>query len=67
MTIARRDELRNSLPATVALLYKRQAQLIADGEIDEYVTLRWLEWNGGSLRLTTAGQLICDQVSSQVR
>jgi hypothetical protein len=49
------------LPATVELLNRRRADLIGDDLIAEFVALNWLEWNGGSLRLTVTGQNVCQQ------
>ena len=50
-----------SLPATVGLLKLRRAAEIAESDIDDYVALNWMEWNGGGLRLTTTGENICRQ------
>ena len=58
----RRDSLRDALPATVGLLKMRRAAEIAESDIDDYVALNWMEWNGGGLRLTTTGENICRQV-----
>ena len=58
----RRDSLRDALPATVGLLKLRRAAEIAESDIDDYVALNWMEWNGGGLRLTTTGENICRQV-----
>jgi len=49
---ARKERLRLALPAAVELLRTRQAGLIAAAEIEEFVALNWLEWHGGSLKLT---------------
>jgi hypothetical protein len=54
--------LRQSLPATAVLLAQRRASDIAEGLIDDYVALNWLEWNGGGLRLTTTGDNIRRQL-----
>ena len=51
----RKERLRQALPAAVELLRTRQAGLIAPREIEEYIALNWLEWHGGSLRLTVTG------------
>jgi hypothetical protein len=58
----KREALRKTLSATVALLHRRHAHLIGDDKIDDYVALRWLAWNGGTLRLTATGQTVCDQM-----
>ncbi len=58
-----RDEaLRGGLLDTVTLLKQHRAAEIVEGYIDHYVSLNWLEWNGGSLRLTVTGDNICKQL-----
>jgi len=61
---ARRDALRHELLATVDLLKRRRAGEIAEASIDDYVTLQWVEWHGGSLRLTTTGENLCRHMTS---
>jgi len=58
---ARKERLRQALPAAVELLRTRQAGLIAAAEIEEFVALNWLEWHGGTLRLTVTGSNVCSQ------
>ena len=48
--------LQQSLLATVDALSRRRACDIPEQTIDRFVALRWLQWNGGSLRLTEAGE-----------
>ena len=60
-TPERQEVLRAALPATVDLLKQHRAGAIAETDIDDYVTLNWLEWNGGSLRLTVTGDNVCKQ------
>ena len=62
----RREALRSSLLNTVSLLKKRRASDIAPSDIDDYVTLEWFEWNGGSLRLTDVGQNVCKQMTARL-
>jgi hypothetical protein len=62
---ARRDALRVALPATAELLRRRRASDIAERDIDDYVALNWLEWNGGGLRLTDIGENVCKQLAAQ--
>ena len=57
----RRERLRRALPATVELLQSRQADRIDDSDIEAYVSLNWLEWHGGGLRLTITGRNVCAQ------
>lgn len=59
---ADRERLRQALPATVDLLQQRQADQIDASDIDAYVRLNWLEWQGGGLRLTITGRNVCAQV-----
>jgi hypothetical protein len=61
MPLARHEMLRTALPDTVALLQRRRADLIDSSLIDDYVTLNWLEWHGGGLRLTVTGANVCAQ------
>ena len=57
----RKERLRQALPAAVELLRTRQAGLIAAREIEEFVALNWLEWHGGTLRLTVTGSNVVSQ------
>jgi hypothetical protein len=58
----RQEALRNALPATVDLLRQQRAADIAESDIDDYVSMNWLEWNGGALRLTVTGDNVCRQM-----
>ena len=62
-TVQRREALREALPATADLLKRRRASDIAAADIDDYVAMNWLEWNGGGLRLTTTGDNVCKQLA----
>lgn len=64
--LTRRDVLRDRLLATVDLLKQRRAGEINEGYIDDYVALHWLEWHGGSLRLTTTGENVCKHLASML-
>jgi len=56
-TLPRIDtELQDSLLATVDALSRRRACDIPEQTIARLVALRWLQWNGGTLRLTPAGE-----------
>jgi hypothetical protein len=57
----RKERLRQALPAAVELLRTRQAGLIAPREIEDFITLNWLEWHGGTLRLTVTGSNVVSQ------
>ncbi len=57
--------LRDALESTVDALHRRRASDIPAGYIEDFVSLRWLEWHAGGLRLTTAGDAICHQIRAQ--
>ena len=59
---ALRERLRQGLPLTVERLNHRKADQIDDSDIDAYVGLNWLEWQGGGLRLTITGKNVCAQM-----
>ncbi|MCE4555647.1 hypothetical protein [Pelomonas cellulosilytica] len=59
-----RDVLRDRLLATVNLLKQRRASEIDEAHIDDYVALHWLEWQGGTLRLTTTGENVCKHLTA---
>jgi hypothetical protein len=63
--LSRNEQLRLELPATVDLLHKLRADLIPEQAIEAYVALHWLEWNGGSLRLTATGENVCAQIRAR--
>jgi hypothetical protein len=58
---ARKERLRLALPVAVELLRTRQAGLISATEIEEFVAMNWLEWHGGTLKLTVTGANVCSQ------
>lgn len=62
----RREALRDALLATVGQLRRCRAADIPDGYIEDYVALNWLEWNGGSLRLTITGDNVCKQLTARL-
>ena len=59
---SRTEELRHEFLATVDALQRRRADLISESLVDAYVDLNWLEWNGGTLRLTETGKNMCGQM-----
>ncbi len=61
----RTAQLRDALESCMDALYRRRASEIPEGYLDEYVGLDWLEWNGGSLRLTTVGENIRLQLRAE--
>lgn len=44
------------------LLNGRQADRVDYGFIADYLALDWLEWNGGTLRLTVTGSNVFEQL-----
>jgi hypothetical protein len=58
----RREALRDALLESVDKLHRRRACDIPDGFIDDYVSLNWLEWHGGGLRVTPTGENVCSQL-----
>jgi hypothetical protein len=56
--------LQDSLLATVDALSRRRACDIPEQTIDRFVALRWLQWNGGSLRLTESGEAMVVKVQA---
>lgn len=65
--LIRREVLREQLLTTVELLFHDRADLVGDGFIGDYVALRWLEWCGGTLRLTAAGDIMCAQMRERLQ
>lgn len=63
---SRQEVLRATLLSTADLLKRRCAGQIGDDLIDAYVSMGWLEWNGGSLRLTEVGMNLCRQLKEGV-
>jgi hypothetical protein len=59
-----REALLAALLNTALLIESRRCGEIAEGYIDGYVALNWIEWNGGSLRLTETGRNIRKQLKS---
>ena len=60
----RHQALRDELLTTVDLLKRRRAAEISETTIAAYVALNWLEWHGGSLRLTTTGENMCKHLTA---
>nr|WP_297355447.1 hypothetical protein [uncultured Caldimonas sp.] len=66
ITTLRRESLKDALLATVDLLRRRRAAEVPEGDLDDYVALNWLEWHGGSLRLTVVGDNVCKQLTARL-
>lgn len=63
----KRDRLRDRLLTTVDSLQRRRADLVEETLISDYVALHWLEWAGGSLRLTQTGSNVCSQIRAGLK
>jgi hypothetical protein len=50
---------------TVESLDRRRADLVSEPLIEGYVALNWLEWNGGTLRLTETGKNMRNQLRAE--
>jgi predicted RNase H-like nuclease len=61
------EALRNELLVTVDALQRRRADLVSEALIASYIALYWMEWNGGTLRLTQTGKNVCDQLRAASR
>ena len=61
------DALRAALLPTVEFLNRRRADLIDTALIEDYVVLNWMEWHGGSLRLTVTGRNVCAQLATRAK
>ena len=53
-----------SFLAAADALSRRRARDIPEKTIDRLVDLRWLEWNGGNLRLTRVGEIVLMKVQA---
>ena len=58
------EHLRNAFAFTVDALKRRRADLTEEALIADYVSLSWLEWNGGTLQLTVTGRNMLEQIRS---
>jgi len=63
----RQEALRSLLVNATVLLHRNRAADIGEEVIDDLVALSWLEWAGGSLRLTATGANICAQVKGEAK
>lgn len=61
------EALRSELLVTVDALQRRRADLVSEALIAGYIALYWMEWNGGTLRLTQTGKNVCDQLRAAAR
>jgi hypothetical protein len=61
----RREQLRDALPGTVAMINADRVDLIPHGFVDDYVALSWLEDRGAGLRLTCSGAALCVDIAAR--
>ena len=54
--------LCESFSAAADALLLRRAGDIQEADIDAFVALQWMDWHGGTLRLTALGQLVLMQL-----
>lgn len=66
MTSTSKAVLKTRFAAAVDTLHRRHASEIPEADIEGYVLLDWLEWHGGSLRLTTTGKNVCGQLRGEL-
>ncbi|AKJ29832.1 hypothetical protein [Caldimonas brevitalea] len=57
-----REMLRAQLPTVERLLRSRRVDLLSLRDLGQYLALEWIEWYGGTLRLTDVGRNVRDQV-----
>ena len=58
--------LCDSFAAAADALSRRRARDIPEGAIEKFVALRWLEWCGGTLRLTEVGEIVLMKVQTRL-
>ena len=52
-----KEQTCNSFAAAADALLMRRADRIRESDIEDFVALGWMDWYGGSLRLTALGQM----------
>jgi hypothetical protein len=62
---ARWQALLAALPSSADKLWRRRAGEVAEADLDDYVTLQWMRWNGGSLELTDLGRNLVQLVDAR--
>ena len=58
--------LCDSFAAAADALGRRRARDIPETAIDKFVALRWLEWCGGTLRITEVGELVLMKLQTRM-
>ncbi|MFN9708386.1 MAG: hypothetical protein ACK53K_02220 [Burkholderiales bacterium] len=60
--LSRHHQLLHGLPQTVEQIGKGQIDQIPPGFLADYLALRWLTDRGHGLRLTPAGEALCQKL-----
>lgn len=63
----RREQLRDALPAIVAMINADRVDFIPRGFVDDYVALSWLEDRGAGLQLTYSGAALCMEITVRAK
>lgn len=62
LTSSRIELLRERLLDVVETLRRRRAGTLSEADLDDYVSLGWLQWHGGGLRPTVMGQALIQRL-----
>ncbi|WP_280156261.1 hypothetical protein [Piscinibacter sp. XHJ-5] len=62
---ARWQALLEALPSSADKLWRRRAGEVAEDDLDAYVLLHWMRWNGGNLELTELGRNLVQLIDSR--
>ena len=60
------QQICDAFVASADALQRRRASLIAENDIDDFVALGWMDWHGGSLRITPLGQMALLRIRTRV-
>jgi hypothetical protein len=56
LAMPRCQALLAALPSAADKLWRRRASEVAEADLDDYVRLQWMRWNGGGIELTDTGR-----------
>ncbi len=60
------EEICDAFVSASDALLRRRANLIANSDIEDFVALGWMDWHGGSLRITPLGQMALLRIRTRV-
>ena len=60
------EQICDMFESAADALQRRQASLIAENDIDDFVARGWMGWHGGSLRITPLGQMALLRIRTRV-